>query len=90
MSAIEPALTSKEWASFKALPKIDYTDFPEELERAHRAAAKHLHEQPFGFRREDVELLGNVHSNHFGCDENVCWAVDLADRISALLPPEEK
>lgn len=100
MSEIKPALTAQEWATWFG----DGARVPEMVDQCYNAVfggravdgSRHaqgavaLHEQPFGFTREDVDLLGNVHSNHSGCDERTCWAVSLADRISALLPPEEK
>jgi len=52
----------------------------------HALAALCLHDQPFGFTREDVEFLRDMASE---------WAseeyeyLNLADRIDALLPPEE-
>lgn len=97
MTAIKPALTAEEWASFRALPAIDYTNHPEELERAHRAAAKHLHGQPFGFTREDVTTLRESadyqairEGNTIGPGSLAAFYTNLADRIEALLPPEEE
>ncbi len=85
---VKNALTAEEWADW-----INVGDESFIVERhgdfSHGVAAACLHERPFGFTREDVDLLGNVHSNHFGCDEKACWAVSLADRIESLLPPED-
>ena len=53
----------------------------------HALAALALHGQPFGFTREDVELL----REHIGRDCHAVHsqaAMHLADRIAALLPPE--
>ena len=47
----------------------------------HALAALSLYKQPFGFTREDVEhLRGGFHAHDF---------TSLADRIEALLPPED-
>ena len=48
---------------------------------AHEVAAMCLHGQPFGFTREDVRRLRTaLYAEHYA---------DLADRIEALLPPED-
>ncbi len=59
----------------------------------HGVAAYLLHNQPFGFTREDVELLREIAGNEMGnTDDDTLWkpTFHLADRIEALLPPEEK
>ena len=60
----------------------------------HALAALALDEQPFGFTREDVEIL---RACMVGFDGSYPWDADmidrfrsLADRIAALLPPEEE
>ena len=60
----------------------------EELQDPHGVAALCLHGQPFGFTRGDVLLCrGNLEHP----DSHEIWTklADLADRIEALLPPEE-
>jgi hypothetical protein len=48
----------------------------------HAMAALCLHDQPFGFTREDVWELRYLQFHHKELQ-------DLADRIEALLPPED-
>ncbi len=81
----------------------DY-ELPEDVDKAfelfvtrgtheHRTAALCLYEQPFGFTREDVDLLRTVvrEASHreVGSDEKDAMH-DIADRIEALLPPQEQ
>ena len=94
---MKPALTVLEWVEIKTsgcvecytldkkIPIDKFTE-PEDVSR-HGLAALCLHEQEFGFTREDVELI-----------RTVAWRVpfapwndvlNIADRIEALLPPEE-
>ena len=61
----------------------------------HGVAARLLDKQPFGFTREDVELVrglaGEWLDDHHPRDhDDEAGITDLADRIEALLPPEEK
>jgi hypothetical protein len=58
-------------------------------EQCYGTAAILLHEQPFGFTREDVALLRKAAggADAYTTDEWSRWD-SLADRISALLPPE--
>ncbi len=64
----------------------------------HAAAALCLHNQPFGFTREDVELLQEAVIMERGFCDGLPWSndrktemlVDVADRIGALLLPEEE
>jgi hypothetical protein len=51
----------------------------------HEIAALALYGQPFGFTREDVELLRNIVRFVPDVPRRIH---DLADRIAALLPPE--
>ncbi len=55
-------------------------------------AALCLHGQPFGFTREDVIVLRAMQDriNFEALDRGIPSVKDLADRIEALLPPEEK
>jgi len=64
-------------------------------EHLHALAAFCLHGQPFGFTREDVNALRSVLDLHRESWVNGVYGVDdickhLADRIEALLPPEEE
>ena len=67
--------------------------------KRHEVAAECLHEQPFGFTREDVEhhrrLAGECGNSDgssivlFAQMEALsAWHLSMADRIEALLPPE--
>ena len=47
-------------------------------------------EQPFGFTLEDVDSLRNMRSYHVDEPDTIEWMAGLADRIEALLPPEDK
>ena len=49
-----------------------------------------LHDQPFGFTREDVEVLTDAVGSVYSSMEGSAKLLSLADRIEALLPPEEK
>ncbi len=60
----------------------------------HALAALCLHEQPFGFDREDVEKLRRFRNDCYKYDPSIGgvrrdWLRSLADRIEVLLPPEE-
>lgn len=58
--------------------------------RNHAIAAIALHGQPFGFTREDVEMLRRS-ADAAAKDFYQTWGAemyDLATRIAALLPPE--
>lgn len=50
----------------------------------HAIAVLALHGQPFGFSREDVALLRKWHGL-----KGIPAFADLAERIAALLPPED-
>ncbi|KKM65039.1 hypothetical protein LCGC14_1495250 [marine sediment metagenome] len=58
----------------------------------HGVAAYLLHEQPFGFTRDDVIALRAMQDriNFEALDRGIPSVKDLADRIEALLPQEEK
>ena len=90
MSEIKPALTEKEWAALDPdwfqngkFGGDNYLTY----DQRHAMAAKCLQYMPFGFTREDVESLRTLAGND-------AWWIDdqelsdLADRIEALLPPE--
>ena len=57
----------------------------------HALAALCLHEQPFGFTREDVELLQSLDHSYLASyiDYKEDGYANLASRIEALLPPED-
>lgn len=59
----------------------------------HATAALCLHDQQFGFTREDVAALRDASSSlaHKKFDSGITPYLDaVADRIEALLPPEAK
>jgi len=105
MSEIKPALTPEEWASVFddegcpvfMLPHNYEPDNDVKVRLCGRSrlpvAAACLHEQPFGFTREDVELLHNVVSAVWAsmlsdaASEESVKLNSIADRIEALLPP---
>ena len=67
-----------------------------EPEDAHALAALCLHQQPYGFTREDGALLRDLYRQVRGCWPEDAWdeasaapILGLADKIEALLPPEE-
>lgn len=96
---MKPALTREEWEAHenllgRRLPiewepgSVKYL----EHEFRHAIAALCLYGQPFGFTREDVELLRELAND----EESPLWPGrygdefnNLADRIEALLPPED-
>ena len=95
---IKPALTAEEWASVggwrldpDSWVSVDYVGWCE-VENRHAMAAVCLHGQPFGFTREDVEVLKaaaqSVYSSMLSEDasEESAKLLSLADRIEALLP----
>ena len=61
------------------------------VENKHRMAATCLHDQPFGFTREDVATLRDVAADtlYETSDDERDDLRDLADRIEALLPPKD-
>ena len=106
---MEPALSAEDWAEWYASDSDDGTiqeswHHSSPLRAAGQVttgteqavAALCLHGQPFGFTREDVELLhqaaGDAESEARpypdGCAEARAPFDNLADRIEALLPPE--
>lgn len=62
------------------------------IDRLHALAALCLHNQPFGFTREDVEMLRKIAEwtpGYSWSDVDSKYSVQsLANRIEALLPPE--
>jgi len=93
--SIKPALTREEWAhvtqeTHEQADAFWENAWGEQCER-HETAARALLGQPFGFTREDVQLLrdieGDLNHMHWGTRE--VKVMRLADRIEALLPPED-
>lgn len=98
---VKPALTAEEWwYVMKRGPTVynpqdirltsdGYGQYPDGYKvnesARHGVAAACLHGQPFGFTRQDVELLRELKVYRHGEKE----VEDLANRIEALLPPEE-
>jgi len=100
---MKPALTREEWEEYL---KDFHTGLPISSvvgRNPHAVAALCLHLQPFGFAREDVEILDRVAtglgfqamdleakgiSSKFERDRQDALN-SLADRIEALLPPEQ-
>ena len=90
---IRPALTLEEWEHADKLcfqggePHLAIRDIPRGVTDpdipvgSHALAALCLYGEPFGFTREDVRILRAA-----ACIDDM---VGLADRIEALLPPEE-
>lgn len=94
MSEIKPALTAEEWAgaSGKIGVSTQLATIMFASGRNHALAAACLHEQPFGFTREDVIVLRAAQDriNFEAIDRGIPSVKDLADRIEALLPPLQK
>lgn len=98
---IKPALAPQEWAKELAVPAsatgrgLQMADDgktvvvePARWERAHAVAALCLYGQPFGFTHDDVRLLRNAAAEWAMVSPPAIAALNLADRIAALLPPE--
>ena len=60
-----------------------------DVEERQALAALCLHEQPFGFTRVDVGRLREMINGDTDAEHLWYPLMDLADRIEALLPPEE-
>ena len=86
---IEPALTAEEWAEGAVI----YENLTDALGigRRHSTAALCLHGQPFGFTWEDVAVLRDIAAPDIGTplEGDARALTSLADRIEALLPPED-
>jgi hypothetical protein len=90
---IEPALTPEEWAEWQAHPdsalRLSCAASEASLDLdTHGLAALCLYQQPFGFTREDVEILTRCADSDGTYEEDVEPLRDLTARIAALLPPE--
>jgi len=98
MSEIKAALTPEEWATeIRCAAAPDFGEWEvgianvaayETQRPLHAIAAACLHNQPFGFTREDVRWLRGI-LKATGDTEGRGWymADSIADRIEALLPP---
>ncbi len=113
MARIKPALTAEEWMECQRSKMRDYNKapmvhgqflvfagMPQPISRLDAMAALCLHEQPFGFTHEDVEMLRRLFKQQMDMAHHVvrnnkamvsrATRIDeLADRIEALLPPED-
>ena len=91
MSEIKPALTAEEWR----MARVHVSLYPTgegamlQLGNRHGIAAAALHRQSFGFTREDVEVLTDAVGSVYSSMEGSAKLLSIADRIEALLPPEE-
>ena len=79
---MKPALTAEEWRDLVeyGIPQ-SHIEIGSMMPR-HGIAAWALHEQPFGFTREDVKNL------KMSINQSLPWVQSLISRIAALLPPE--
>jgi hypothetical protein len=99
-SKIRPALTKEEWgvvaAKLTEIRNVADTDAHEwgsaeagvDAARLTDAIDRIEDGTPFGLTPEDVERLQRIAAGH-KLETPEAWASDLADRIAALLPPEE-
>lgn len=100
---VRPALSAEGWRMFGGdaiesaenfIHQTHGDETQEEVaEHMHAVAALALYGQPFGFTHEDVRRLHQLGSDlartqHAYADGE--FYLDLAARISALLPPEKK
>lgn len=97
----EPALTAEEWGLWlsEGSYEIDGMLFRKDgdvvFPSEHGLAAAFLYGEPFGFTRGDVrylracaDIVGEVQGGHYHTEEGELHRI--ADRIEALLPPEDK
>ena len=96
MSEIKPALTAEEWAGFLGdiTTPVGWLEGGCKWSRGEGdghdgAAAMLLHDQPFGFTWDDVDMLKMSARTVLGAMEHKAL-LSIADRIEALLPPEER
>jgi hypothetical protein len=105
MSEVKAALTAEEWKEFLDPANAEWAPLAyHNRDGGHVTAAVALYGQPFGFTREDLALIDRVSRLMQAIgrgDANTEEAYDeahsafyalgrLAERISALLPPEEQ
>ena len=99
MSDVNPALTREEWAEFLDPENAEWAPTHYKCYHSdHGTAAACVHDQPFGFTRGDVRTLNEAavcaqnyldDGGHPGLEDLRDRCLSLADRIEALLPPEE-
>ena len=107
---MKPAMTAEEWAKVREPLVVEWAqDLPPkrlDQEFRHGLAARCLHEQEFGFTREDVVderqayhdavVLArhyqdiDMEEQRLACRERARRHMERAERIEALLPPEPK
>jgi len=87
--SVQPALTAKEWVAFLPRDARRSAMGADDPAERHALAARALYGQPFGFTREDVEWLEEGYTECAHCNEARAWYASMADRVAALLPPEE-
>lgn len=103
-TTIPPALSAEEWAEvyqMSTIPLFNYLSASEHASltrrQRHAAAALLLHQQSFGFTREDVARIREAAQTMqwsaiwMGEDDKSPAAMlrALAERIAALLPPKK-
>lgn len=88
---ISPAMTPEGWADFFEYYKPGFRQYEiGSTASNHAAAAMLLHGQPFGFTREDIRDLVEASCQCEIVNPDLAdRCISLADRIEALLPPEE-
>lgn len=88
----ESKYSGDQWVSLlhdgQAAISTGYSDIRVTPKAFHVLAALCLHGQPFGFTREDVEML-RKEANRWSHGDAGAAVETLADRIEALLPPED-
>jgi len=87
--SVQPALTAKEWVAFLPRDARRSAMGADDPAERHALAARALYGQPFGFTREDVWVLRGAALKERPYMTRYAELNDLADRIEALLPPEE-
>lgn len=78
------------WVRMSCEECITWLHGPRWLTRRHAVAALCLYGQPFGFTREDAEILREYADEiEDGFTRRGATLRSMADRIAALLPPEQ-
>ena len=85
VSKIKPALTADSLVSDIDKHAEPHVVLPEGITRIGLAAFC-LHKQPFGFTREDVEVLTDAVGSVYSSMEGSAKLLSIADRIEALPP----
>jgi hypothetical protein len=98
---MKPAMTRQEWRRvLMGAPPAPLRNIRRSVHTRHgnweyAQAALYLYNQEFGFTREDVDelrfLAADCYSNSLPTDNTSCCELidNLADRIEALLPPDD-